>query len=179
MSVYTSKKLGLMFLFSVLVGILVVKGTSWGVGLLYLSEPPTGGGESAGGAPSSPIDVRLSVSKAPPLNQAADLTCTVTSALNAPNTTIRVTLPEGFALLSGDLSWRGDILKDGRVEVRAVIKAIKVGNWTIEATAGYPFAGDGWYGDVDRLYIHVSEDSAYVSETPFSTGGSESETKPP
>jgi len=82
-------------------------------------------------------------------------------------TNVQIKLPEGLALAKGDLSWLGDIPANGIIEVKSVIKAINVGNWTIEATAGYSVTEDSYYGDVDRLYISVSEDSAYVSETPI------------
>lgn len=123
-------------------------------------------------APSSPIDLEMSLSSAPSLDQSAELTCIVTSVFDAPNATILVTLPEGFILVSGDLSWRGNISENGKIEINAGIKAVRVGNWTIKATAGYPFAGDSWYGDVDSVYVSVSETSAYISETPFPSNGS-------
>jgi len=131
-------------------------------------------------APSSPIDLEASLSGAPPLNQFAELTCVVTSIFDAPNTTILVTLPKGFILVSGDLYWSGGIPENGKVEINAVIKAVKVGNWTIKVTAGYPFGGDSWYGDVDSVYVSVSENFAYISEKPFPSGDSDEiqETEP-
>lgn len=117
--------------------------------------------------PSVPIDVELSLPKVPKLGQSSQLVCTVSSAFDAPMTNIQIMLPEGLALVKGDFSWLGDIPANGMIKVKSVIKAIDVGNWTIEATAGYSVTKDSYYGDVDRLYISVSEDSAYVSETPI------------
>ena len=119
-------------------------------------------------APSIPIDVNLRLSNAPRLNQTAELRCLVTSVFDASNVTVNISLPEGFVLVQGSTSWVGDIHEDGSVELMAIIKAVNVGNWTIEATAGYYLTKDSWYGDIDRLYISVSEDSAYISKTPLS-----------
>ena len=118
-------------------------------------------------APSVPISVRLYLSYAPWLNRVAELTCSVTVIFQASNLSVEITLPEGIALVSGDLSWRGDLPEKGKIDLKAVIKAVKIGNWTIEAKAGCPI-GEGWYSDVARIYLSVSENSAYISSNPFS-----------
>ena len=120
-------------------------------------------------APSIPIDVKLRLSNAPRLGETAELRCLVTCVYNASDVGVNITLPDGFVLLEGAKSWAGDIPSGGTIELVAIIKAVKVGNWTIEATAGYYLTKDSWYGDVDRIYVSVSKDSAYISETPFST----------
>jgi len=116
--------------------------------------------------PSIPMEVNLSLSNAPALNETAELTCTITSTsdFGAPNTTAQITLPEGFELISGNLSWHGDIVANGQESFNIVIKSVKTGIWTITASAGYPIP-DGWYGDEDHLYISVSEGTALVSKT--------------
>lgn len=57
-----------------------------------------------------PLEVELSISNAPALNETAELTCVVTSVRDAKNTTARIELPEGFILVSGNLTWEGDII---------------------------------------------------------------------
>ena len=120
--------------------------------------------------PSIPIEVHLSISNAPALNETAEITCTITSVFAAPNTSAQIILPDGFKLVSGELSWQGDIAPNGQESFKFTIKSVKTGNWTIEAKAGYLFGEDGWYGNIDDLYISVSEETALVSGTPFLSG---------
>ena len=143
--------------------------------------------------PSSGMEVELSISNAPALNETAELTCVVTSVRDAKNSTVRIELPEGFILVSGDFTWAGDIIvpeeeklkhprppsdcsgpecnrlwreyeyPKGRVEFSAVVKAVKVGHWNISARA----RGEGIPGGgIDRIYISVFEDKATVSDSP-------------
>ena len=140
-------------------------------------------------APSTGMEVDLSISNAPALNQTAELTCTITSISDAHNTTAQITLPEGLVLVSGNLYWTGDIIvpeeekrkhprpnrsdpdydrlceeyvyPKGRVEFSAVVKTVEVGHWNLVARAN----GEGIYGSgIDRLYISVFEDEATVSD---------------
>jgi hypothetical protein len=120
--------------------------------------------------PSLPIGVDLSISNAPALNETAEITCTITSVFDAPNTSAQIILPDGFELVSGELSWQGDIAPNGQESFKFTIKSVKTGNWTIKAKAGYLFGEDGWYGNLDYLYISVSEETALVSKTPFLSG---------
>jgi len=115
--------------------------------------------------PSSPIDVELSLARAPVVGQSTKLTCIVTSVIEAVNVTAEIILPEGITRVEGDLSWSGDIPARGTVEVESVIEVSKAGNCAIQATAGYSFGKDSWYGDLDRLYISIPEDSAHVGPT--------------
>ena len=91
---------------------------------------------------------------------------------------VSIDLPEAFELVSGNLSWVGDIAIGNKVEViKAVVKAVKTGNWTIEGHSyinpkehGY-FGGEGHY----PIYVSVLEDSAEWGITPpwYQKGGIE------
>ena len=59
--------------------------------------------------PSSPMTVVLSISSAPALNQTANLTSSITSLVNATNTSAEIILSDGFVLEGGNLSWYGNI----------------------------------------------------------------------
>jgi hypothetical protein len=126
--------------------------------------------------PSVPIGVELSLSPVPRLNEVGELRCVVTSVFKASDVRVEVKLPDGFALVSGDLTWQGDLTADGKVEVIANIKTVKLGSWVIEGEAGYSFTG-GMYLDRDRLYITVTEASAYMSREPLSATTSPSAIK--
>jgi hypothetical protein len=109
--------------------------------------------------PAEPITVHLSFPDgAPPLNQEAELVCTVkTPAMSAKNLSLSINLPEALELVSGDLSWSGDIAQGVKVEViKAVVRSTKTGNWTIEATTYIDPEKHGGYGGTGRYFIYVS-----------------------
>ena len=129
--------------------------------------PTSKGTPSTQSVPSTGMEVNLSISNAPALNETAELTCTITSIYDAYNNTAQIELPAGLVLVSGNLSWTGDIIvpeeekrkhprpplngsgpewdrlweeyeyPKSRVEFSAIVKSVEVGNWTITATAGY------------------------------------------
>jgi len=113
--------------------------------------------------PSFPQKISLSISNLPALNQTAILTCKILSKEEVSNTTIKIDLPEGFELVSGNLTWKDS---DGNVTV----KAVKTGNWTITASANhYVFTDEGVlrpsWGSEARIYVAVRENTAWIRET--------------
>lgn len=109
-------------------------------------------------ATSTGITSKLEISKAPALNENAEITLTVTTIRTAPTASAKITLPEGFELVSGDLNWNGGLVENQPLQLKVTVKAAKTGNWTI-------FGGGP--GEGDYLYITVNEDSASISEKPF------------
>ncbi|MBI2578077.1 MAG: hypothetical protein HYW26_00020 [Candidatus Aenigmarchaeota archaeon] len=114
--------------------------------------------------PSAPMYVNLSLTGTPSLNQPVELTFTVTPLTDAPNTLIQVMLPEGFSLISGNLSWNGDIAKNETIQIRSTVKAVEAGYWAIEAYAKSMRFG---FGKRSMLFINVSETTATVSKSPL------------
>jgi hypothetical protein len=107
---------------------------------------------------------------APPLNTEAELVCIVkTPAMSAKNLGVSVSLPEALELVSGDLSWFGDVAEGDEVEIiRAVVRSVKTGNWTIELNRYLDPEENGGVGfqNPDPFYISISEDSAEWGTTP-------------
>ena len=116
--------------------------------------------------PSAPIEVYLAISNAPALNQTAELTCTITSHGDAPNTTAQIKLPEGFELISGDLTWKGDLKKNSQKSFKATVKSVKTGNRVIEAVAESKLKDGESYSVVDHIYVVLGNVTASVSKTP-------------
>ncbi len=84
---------------------------------------------------------------------------------DAPNTVAQILPDDGFELLDGNLEWKGDLLRGSSVEIKATIKAIKIGERSIKAGAlAYTIDGKTYTGGGTRLYAYVSEDSATVSD---------------
>ena len=115
--------------------------------------------------PTVPLDIDLSIEGLPKLNQTVKLIVTVTGLLNLPNTSLQIQLPEGFILINGDLSWKGALTTNEIKKIQALVKPVKVGNWTIKAVAR-SYHEWGFYGKEDILYISVSEETATVTKEP-------------
>ncbi len=122
--------------------------------------------------PAPPFTMEVSFPHgAPPLNQTAELICVVKpNNISINNMSLEIILPDGFELVSGTLSWTGNISKGDEAEVmRAVVRSVKTGNWTIELT-GYldpqVNTGLGLNGPGPICYVSVCEGSAEWGEYP-------------
>jgi len=122
-------------------------------------------------SPAIPLDVTLVALGEIGFGKESGLLTTVKSDSYGASVTVSITLPAGFAVVHGSTSWLGDIAGSASIELRTVIAAVRTGNWTIEARAGYFLTEGSWYGDVDRLYVYMTERSTYVSKQPLTSGG--------
>jgi hypothetical protein len=120
--------------------------------------------------PTPLISVEVSFQDdAPSLNQTAELLCIViTHRVSAKNMSINVELPDAFELVSGELSWTGDVSADSEATViRALVKSVQVGNWTIDTRSQMdPQENSGYGGGDYPIYVSVLEDSAEWGITP-------------
>jgi len=125
-------------------------------------NPQTDTSDGSTVSPSFGTSADLSISHPPKLAEEAQLTFTIQGQPweNAmlKSITANIVLPEGFALVNGDLSWNGDLGTNQTVQIISTIKAVKTGDWTI---------GADLKGAMDFLYITVSEDGASLSDEPF------------
>ncbi len=113
---------------------------------------------------SAPINLDLSISGKPSLNQIVVVTLTATPKVEAPNSTLEILVPKGFVVVSGDIFWKGTIDKGATISLSAQIKPVKTGHWTIEATA-MSLA----FGKTTKLFVLVTESAATskVSNSPL------------
>jgi len=132
--------------------------------LVFSKADVTTSGPMTGELPSRSIHVELKLSSAPALGAEAQLTCSVKSELDAPKTEVEVKLPDGFAMSSGDTSWFGDIPAGGAIEIKSVIKAVLIGDWTIQAKA--KCTGFSLHTAIDELHVFVRKDSTTVGVSP-------------
>ena len=121
--------------------------------------------------PSPPVNLQMSFPHgAPKLEQTAELLCAIkTPALTADNVTVKINLPDGLQLVSGDLLVQCGTMFEGDVrEIKANIKPIKVGNYAIEAELSLVprrlnfNPGPGLY----TIYLSVTENSAQWGKYP-------------
>jgi len=130
---------------------------------------------SGGSAPSLPIEAQLSFSEPPILGKTVQLTATfnVRESYNrdAYNVTARIILPEGFEKIGGDLEWKGDFIRGNTYTLNATVKAVKTGDWKIEARADFSPREGSYLGGSAVLYVSVSETGATVSDRPLEKEG--------
>jgi len=75
----------------------------------------------------------FSVSATPILNSIVELYFNLESIDDVPNTSIKLFLPEGIELVSGNLIWSDDIKKGEKSKHKVSIKVVKEGEWQIRA----------------------------------------------
>lgn len=125
-------------------------------------RPESGSVESGPSNASTPIMAHLTLSKVPLLNEAVDLTFTISSVLDAPGTNATILLPSGAFLVGGDLEWTGDLRAGEPQVLQATIQFTEEGNLTIEGKASRPLEGGDSWGDAAFIYLHVSEENSFV-----------------
>ena len=108
----------------------------------------------------SPIYINLSISKTPLVNESADLTCNVSSIMDAPNTTAIISLPEGVELVSGELNGRWDLKANDPVHLNATIRFSKAGDFQIKAAARRAIDANNFWGDSDSIYLTIGKEAS-------------------
>jgi hypothetical protein len=128
--------------------------------------------------PAPPITVEVSFPNgAPPLNQEAELNRVIKSHWNLENMSVEIRLPEGLELVSGELSWFGDVAEgDEIVAIEVMVRAVKIGNWAIELDESIDPEEQGGFGFVpgwrEAIYVSIFEDSAeWAIYPPWYEGG--------
>lgn len=109
------------------------------------------------------MTVNSSLDASPLVNETANITVTVYSIIDALNTTVNITLPAGFELASGNLSWNTSISSNETKEFKIEIKAIQTGKWKIEVTA---INENPRFGDIDFLFVNITDNSSSRSKSP-------------
>jgi hypothetical protein len=130
---------------------------------------------------STPITVRLILTKAPRLNEEVALTFIISTVRDAPDTTATISLPESAVLVSGNLDWKGVLLAQRPQSLEATIMFTREGNWTIEGKALCPLAGGNVWGDAAHIYLYVSKEAGHVgfqTQAPLPSSGSTGPTPP-
>jgi hypothetical protein len=94
--------------------------------------------------------------------------------MSAKNLGVDIDLPEALELVSGGLSWSGDVAQGSEIEIiRTVVRSVEAGNWTIELNRYLDPEENGGRGfqNPHPYYISISEDSAEWGTTPPWQGG--------
>ncbi len=121
--------------------------------------PQNSGTQRPASSPSVPIKINLSISEKLEFNKPTDLTCTISSLVDAPNTEANVKLPVGATLISGTLTWQGALKAKEPFSFSAQIIFNKEGKWAIEGTVSDK--SNGW-GDKDTIYLTIVADHSEI-----------------
>ncbi len=117
-----------------------------------------------------PIDVELYFNGTVQKNNPVNLTMNAKAWSDLPNTTLTIILPEGFELVSGNLSKRVNISKHESSSLIVTVKAIKTGNWTIHGRAqSIQYNGRYVTGNGKSLHIQVYENYTIIKEDELKT----------
>lgn len=133
---------------------------------------------TSSGAPSQPMQAKLSFSEPPILGKPVNLIATLTILQKSPidkadNSSIEITLPEGFELVSGNLKGIINVSKANPAKYQVTIKSVKTGDWKVEAKVIYSSPGSG--GNIGvalaSIFTRIKQDNAEISDTSFPTPG--------
>ena len=81
-------------------------------------------------APSSSMSANISFNETPLINRNIALTVSLTSIINATNTTVNITLPPEVQLVNGSLYWNISLIKDIISNYTIIIRINTTGNFT-------------------------------------------------
>lgn len=106
--------------------------------------------------PSSPLKVDLQIS------QISKLTIEILCEISATDSYVgdveaEIELPDGLSKVKGELSWNGKLMNHEHAQINAVAKAVKQGVWKITGKTVCTSASGDWVGDIDCVYVSVSE----------------------
>lgn len=110
--------------------------------------------------PSAPIRVELYMPSAPRLNEAIEVTCNVSALIDMPDSSARIELPDGVSLISGNLTWGGDLKANHPVSFSAEISFNKADKYAIRATANHMINKTSGWGDMDSIYLTIGTDKS-------------------
>jgi hypothetical protein len=104
----------------------------------------------------------------PALGEHVNLILKVKMLVDAPNTTMCITLPVGIELVRGELCWQGDFKKDETRQLEVTVRTVEDGYYKIvgwvQAILREKLYMD--IGDGDVLYLLVEGSEAWVGKKP-------------
>ena len=103
----------------------------------------------------------------PKLNEEVQITFTIHPVLEAPNTTIRIDLPEGIELVKGIPHWEGDIKGGEIVSITITVKPVREGQFGIWVYVESVFSSRRKENYDYFLCFLTSKESGKISRTTF------------
>lgn len=107
---------------------------------------------------SAPIRVELYMPRAPTVNETIEVTCNVSSLVDLPDSSARIELPDRVSLISGNLTWEGDLKANHPVSFSAEISFNKADKYAIRATVSHMINETEGWSDSDSVYLTIGTD---------------------
>ena len=82
-----------------------------------------------------------------------------------PNTEAKIELPDNFELVSGTLTWRGNLEANEEQKIEVVIKSNKVGYYKLSGSA-ISRQGESYFGKTAIIDIEITPDDAIAGSKP-------------
>lgn len=101
--------------------------------------------------------IELSMDGTPNVGETVDVQATLTSAREYSGLSSTISIPNGISLVSGNLSWYGDISKNTPISYGAKVKIGDNGQYEISSR---------FEGAIDSLYIVVEDGKGTVYDRP-------------
>lgn len=105
--------------------------------------------------PLPPLEVQFIVTDEPVIGEETVLVLTVTPLVDTPQLTVRVHLPEGLTLVSGDEEWAGSLKRGEAKEVRVTIRVPDGRRYEVIGTAAAEFPDGARFSRSASLLIHL------------------------
>jgi len=109
---------------------------------------------------STPIEAVVAIDHIPPVGTATRITCTVSSTFDAPGTTVALELPDSAEVVSGDISWQGDLYPDNPRVVSATVVFNAPGDAAVFCRALRTVSADEVWGDLAELYLNIGNNQS-------------------
>lgn len=134
----------------------VRKGYYWGESENVQHEFPA--------APRISFGAELSFSEKPVPGKTVGLAYKVWTWHEMPDADIRITLPEGFALIEGNLHRLEHVSADTQIESSIKVRMLKLDNWVVSMDVESSTLGIKAH---DRLYVYAVENDTLISRVPL------------
>jgi hypothetical protein len=118
---------------------------------------------------STPITLKLTLSKIPVVNEETTLRVEVNCIFDAPDTNVSIIMPSDSVMTRGVAEKRLDLKANTPQSYEATIKFLQHGNYTITARAKKVIDRENSWGDMDVLYLSIGDTistlQTYISAT--------------
>ncbi len=106
---------------------------------------------------NSPIRALAAMDKIPLLGEAVQISCTLTSFVDAADTTAQIELPAAAKVVSGDVSWQGDLTIGEPVTFAVTAEFEAEGNSSVSCRVHKQLDAENSVGDLATIYLAVGE----------------------
>ncbi|MGH7272958.1 MAG: hypothetical protein ACREIQ_00670 [Nitrospiria bacterium] len=127
--------------------------------ILILSGFILTGQRAEGVKPLAPLEIELELGGIPQVGGEVPVLLKVRSLMDAPLVKILCILPDGVELISGPVSWEGELAAGSLKEMTLTLKMREAGRYLIRATSTIEYPGWARMGKAAALLIDLEKES--------------------